>query len=183
MKTRSQLFGGEFFFAFFIFMMILTIIFFMWSYTLREIRKSNDFVDMQETAVNIGEQLLRTPGNPENWTAANAISVGLSNESRNLVGDKILRFIDMMDQSKYDNSCAGNISNYYCSKYLLGVGKYDFHFQMTYLNGTVFQVYGRDAITGMEAVNETNIITVQRSALYESQIVRIVLTLWYGGPT
>lgn len=178
MKEKAQVFSGEFLMAYFIFMIVLTLTLFLWSHTTREIRKVDDFRVIEERAVDVGEQLLRTTGYPKNWTAQDVITIGLANESRTLDGGKLQTFILMMDPSLYNNSCSGNISNYNCSKYLLGLGQYHFYFTMTDLNGTLVDVEGSQAITGVNPVNEANVLTITRTAIYDEIIVKIIITVW-----
>jgi hypothetical protein len=134
--------------------------------------------DIESTAVDVSENLVRTPGIPENWTRYDVKTIGLSNSSRNLNEDKLLDFFYLMNATLYNNSCSGAISNYECNKHLTGIGVYDFYFTMEYLNETPVSLGGRDSTTGLQPSQDTKKITMVRTSLLNTTIVRLKVTVW-----
>lgn len=173
---KAQLFSGEFFIAFFIFMIVLTMALFLWYTTIWEVTKAENFYDMEETAIDAIEQLVRTQGHPLDWGVENVTNVGLANGSRFLDGDKVLTFVDMMNVSKNDLCNTG--SNYQCYRYLLGTGKFDFYFNVTYLNGTTYILGGTEIFAGEVQVDKLQRITIVRTGILDNETVRIKLTVW-----
>ena len=176
MKSKSQLFSGEFLVSYLIFTTALVIVLYMWDSNLSEINAAERQQDMSDLGVKATEQLLRTPGSPRNWTADNFTVLGLANESRVLQRDKIAGFVFIM--SATNNSLCLNATNYECNRYLLGLGRYDFAFNLTYMNDTTVRINNTLSFAGKYAVNETRRITVVRTAILDDNLVKLYFTVW-----
>jgi hypothetical protein len=102
----------------------------------------------------------------------------LVNTSRSLNEDKIVDFIELMDSASFDDYCEPGISNYECNKHLTVVGAYDFYFTMEYLNGSLLYVQGVSCMTGKQPSDETQKVTMTRTALLNETIIRAKVTVW-----
>lgn len=176
---RAQISTGELLIAYFIFFIALTIAISIWSNTTEKIKYSERFYDLEETTVDIAEKLVRTEGVPSGWSKENVTVIGLANEPRILSQEKALEFLDMMNDSVFNNPCTV-ISNYECNKHILGVGKYEFFFNLTDINGTTLEIENRSYFTGKEPIDELEKLTLTRTAILNNEIVRMKLTLWYN---
>jgi hypothetical protein len=173
----GQIFSGEFVVSYLIFLVVLMLLLYLWNTTTRGILDSDTQYSINEASVDVAEQLVRTPGNPFNWTARNVSSIGLANESRRLMRYKIIEFIRMLNTS--DTSlCDGGNPNYECNRYLLGLGNYELYFNLTYINKTTVVLNDTQCYVGRPPVNETRKITVVRAALIDEDIVLLYLTVW-----
>jgi hypothetical protein len=172
----GQVFSGEFILAFLMFMMALIIIFTIWGNSTREVMGGESMHGMEEMAVDAAEQLVRTPGSPSDWGPQNVTSLGLANESRILLPSKVLMFIRYINDSVTDPPCTQ--SNYECNLHMLGIGGYDVFFNVSYLNGTTVKIDDNNIMSGKYPVNDTEKITVVRTALLNDEVSRIYLTVW-----
>jgi len=173
-RRKGQGFSTEFLLAYLIFSLVLILAFYLWNTTTADIIESKNRYEIEDKAVDLAEKLLRTRGIPANWSLADVESIGLADDSRILNPEKILAFIILMNSSN---------SNYENNKWLLGIGKYDFYFNMTDINGTTMIINGtllNDTLcaTGKLPVNETSMITVPRVGILEDEIVKIRITVW-----
>lgn len=172
MKRRGQAFSSEFLLAYFVFMIVLSMALYAWTLSTKKIIENERLLDMESQAIDASEQLIRTPGYPLDWNKTSVESIGLASESRVLDWTRVSYFIDLMTTSTDDLCTISDSSNYECNRYLLGLGVYDFHFNLLYTNGTSI------ASTGKEPVNETHRIGVERTAILNNSIVNTVLTVW-----
>ncbi|MFH1788126.1 MAG: hypothetical protein ABH834_01945 [Candidatus Altiarchaeota archaeon] len=180
MDSRGQVFSGEFLLAYFIFLTVMILAVLLWHNTERDITEAETLRLLEEKSVEASEQLVRTRGVPADWSASNVLSVGLAEESRILSEDKISEFTDLMSDARYDSLCNDvALSNYACSRHLLGLSGFDFAYELNYLNDSPVTVYGKTAETGKQPVNQTRLITVERTALLDNETVRATLTVWY----
>jgi hypothetical protein len=179
---RAQVLSGETITAFFIFSLVLVYMFFLWDTTTRNIIVSESLHEMDKVGTDTMEKLLRTSGAPDDWiekSLYNISAIGLANESRTLDRGKVLRFIYLMDSSTYDNLCEDPLmSNYDCSRILLGMRKYDFYFTMMDINGSILNLEGRNCTTGRVPAGEDYMITIKRSAMLDDNIVKISFVIW-----
>jgi hypothetical protein len=172
----GQVFSGEFILAFMAFMAALILLLNLWGTSTREVLNAESQATLEDYGVEAAEKLVRTPGTPLNWTSDDVLSIGLANESRRLMASKVLNFTHLMSDA--DTDLCGPESNYECNLYLLGIGGYNFHFNLTYLNKTQLVLDGMPAVTGRLPTAEQEEITVVRTALLNGEIVRMYFTVW-----
>lgn len=166
-KKRAQVFSGEFLLAYFVFSLALITSIYLWNSINSDIVESEQLYDMEEIAVNSAEKLVNTRGLPDNWSSGEAIlSIGLVNESRFLDQGKILKFVEIMNDSNYEDN-----------KYLIGAGKYDFYFAITDTNGSIIRIGDQNISTGRFPVNWTGLTPV-RNAIFNNTIVQVRLIVW-----
>lgn len=177
-NRRGQVFSGELLLAYVIFTMVLVLVAYVWSSVVGDILESEGIYDIENTGMDVSEELMKTPGIPEKWNTSNVDAIGLVNTSRNLDERKVFDFLDLMNPSAYDNNCGGGISNYECNKHLTGIGVYDFYFTMEYLNGSMVSIQGRQCAAGRQPADDTRKITVARTGLLNTTIVRVGISVW-----
>jgi hypothetical protein len=173
---KAQMFSGELLAGFLLFLAAVILILSIWNTTTREVLTTENDAAMEEMGSDMAEKLLRTPGNPENWVIANVTSLGLSNQSRVLMRDKVLAFVNMTKDDQYD-LCNGE-RNYECNIHRLGIGGYNFYFNMTDLNGSAVEINNAQIISGRAPENETRSVTIERTGILDDKIVRIYITMW-----
>ncbi|MFC2162833.1 hypothetical protein ACFLRF_04055 [Candidatus Altiarchaeota archaeon] len=176
-RGKGQAFSLEIVISYMIFLVILVMILYLWNMTTREIMEANTQKNINEISIDMAEQLVRTPGNPRNWTADNVSTIGLANESRRLMRGKMVSFMHLMDTVN-GSLCSDGDSNYECNRYMMGVMAYDFYINITYLNKSALEIDGTQVVIGRSPVNETELVTVVRAALVNESIVLMHLTVW-----
>jgi hypothetical protein len=175
---RGQVFSVELMIAYVLFMIVLLVVVYLWGSVIKDIFESESLYEIEGTAVDVSENLMRTRGMPEDWNSSNVKTIGLVNPSRNLDEYKVLNFIELMDSESTDNSCGDGITNYECNKHLTGIGLYDFEFAMEYLNGSSVLVRGINSTTGKQPSDDKQKVTIVRTVLLNETIVRARVTVW-----
>ena len=175
---KGQVFSGEFIIAYMIFIVVLSMVIYLWNSTTRGVLDSDIQFSLNEKATDAAEQIIRTPGSPNNWyeNLSNIYSVGLANESRILLRDKVLSFTELISTSN-NSYCEGD-PNYECHRNLLGLSNYEFFFNITYMNKSTVMINETMIFGGRPAVNETRKVTIGRTAILENEIVHLYLTVW-----
>jgi hypothetical protein len=169
--ARGQLFSQDIMIATMLFMASLALAIFLWNSYTDEINEAEQIRDFQKIASKSAEQLIRTPGTPPDWNFYTVRSVGLASEDRIINSTLAERFIDLMDSE--------NSTHYDEKKYLMGVGGYDFYFNVTSLNSTrAIKVGGLDFVAGKRPQNPTRSLLMQRTAIYNDTPVRVNFILW-----
>lgn len=180
---RAQVSSGELVVAYFIFFLVLALVITRWSETIGDIEESEGLYNLESVSVDIAEKLVRTRGVPSRWDIENVSVIGLAEEPRVLNPEKVLIFLDMMNDSAFNNPPCNDatISNYECNKPLLGIGKYDFYFTLKDINGSIMDVENKSGFAGREPPGDIEGLTVTRTAILNEQIARVILIIWHGG--
>lgn len=168
MTNKGQFFSSEVLMAYFIFSLAIIMVFFLWNVAVKEINQSEEMYNLEEKAVSLGEKLVKTEGVPKNWTKKNVMSVGLAKEKQPRVLDKtkIIEFIQLMNESYEERS------------HLLGLGKYDFFFNLTDMQGGQIIIENLTCATGKKPSQEKSKLPVERTALWNDSIVKVKLIVW-----
>ena len=135
-NNKAQVFTWDIVFATIIFLVALTMIIHIWDSTIAEMDAAERTYDMEWLSNTASEQLVRTHGDPKNWTydSENVIIVGLADVrpygptkvmDRIIDPDKLLHFVNITE-----NNYAAIRSR------LLGSGKYEFYTEISCLNNT-----------------------------------------------
>ncbi|MBN2250890.1 MAG: hypothetical protein JW724_02295 [Candidatus Altiarchaeota archaeon] len=184
-NKRAQSSAAEFLIGYFIFFLVLTLAIVLWSSTTSKIANSERLYEFEETCINVAEKLVKTRGVPQNWSREDVTVIGLAETPRTLSRDKLLEFLEIMNDTSSDvhlqseSACSG-LSNYECNKDMLGAGKYEFHFNLTDINGTTMQWKGVTYATGRMPVNNSQQIPVTRTAVLENEVAVIRMIFWYA---
>lgn len=165
---KGQFFSSEVLIGYFIFSLAIIMVFFLWNTAVKEINNSEEIYNLEEKAVGLGEKLVKTPGIPENWSKGDVMSIGLAKEgeARVLEERKIREFIELMNESYNEKA------------QLLGLGKFDFFFNLTDINGTQITLGEITCATGKTPWEEKAKITTERTALWNNTIVKVIVTVW-----
>jgi hypothetical protein len=180
---KAQILVSELIVAVLIFTLVLGMVFYLWDMTSSAILRSEFLSEMDSSSSDAVEKLVRTEGYPSGWanmSLENISAVGLaSNDSRILDQEKVLRFMDLMDPGEYDDLCEDiTISNYDCSRYLLGLKKYELHFALTDMADSTLVLAGRNCSTGKAPADSDFMVSVKRSAVLNGEIVKATLVVW-----
>jgi hypothetical protein len=188
-NRKAQASSAELLLAYFIFFLAVTMAVILWTDITGTINSRERLTEFEDLATNIAEKLVRTPGAPSNWTTNNVSVIGLAYEPRTLSPEKLLAFIDLMNDSKPSPECPG-LSNYECNKHLLGVGKHNFYLAVketnwtdtswTDMNWTYVRIGGINCTAGKYPVNDVERITVKRTAILQGNVTRVEFTLWHN---
>lgn len=180
---RAQVSSGELLIAYFIFFFVLALTITRWSSTVEKIEDSERLSDLEDASTDIAEKLVRTKGVPPGWGRENVTVIGLADEPRILNPEKILIFLDMMNDSAFNNPPCNDseISDYECNKHLLGIVHYELYFTLNDINGSIMEIENRSCFTGREPSDDIEGIAATRTAILNNEIVRVTLILWYGG--
>lgn len=120
-----------------------------------------------ETARVVAEQLVESPGYPTHWeqisllTDNNVRTIGLTQERNVLNLNKIQKLVHLNDDQ-----------NYSFIKRVLGVSRYDFQVNISYLNGTQMYSYGRTPSPN------SLVSVVSRLALLNNNVVVVNVYVW-----
>lgn len=171
-NNKSQVFSSEVLVAYFIFSLTVILILFLWNVATTEIRNSERLYALEEKANDLGEKLIKTRGIPENWTKDDVLAIGLSTEEARILDPrKVKEFVELMNESYEEKS------------HLLGLGKYEFFFNLTDIDGNQIKIENVSCFTGRIPEDEIEKLTVRRTGLLNGSIVRITLTVWLGEVT
>ena len=171
MIRKGQLFSGDITTATMVFLLALALSVFIWDSSVEDINNAENLRNMEKVASETVEQLIRTPGVPEDWNYYTVQVVGLSSEDRIIDSSKATEFLELMNSSTTD---------YDDNKHKLGLGIYDFYVNVTDINGTLVQVNGIDFIAGKEPTNSYTTLSVFRTAVYNDIIIRFNFVIWRG---
>ena len=160
---KGQIWSFDFAVSMTIFISLLVVVLFFWNYSNSQVFEKTQQEDLQDAIITVSDILVRNKGSPENWTAATVQSIGLANDEKILDQNKILNFT----QIPYDQA-----------KWLMGIGKYEFYFEMNYANGSSVNLGGIDVTAGQVPTNSASVSTIERFVLFQGKITSVTLTLW-----
>jgi len=163
-KRRAQVWSMDFAASIVIFSTALALLLFAWMYTINQSGQQTMFIQMESAAMSASDSLIRQPGVPENWNSSSVITIGLASIENVLNDTKVGYFLDM------ENSTI---------KSLLGVGNYDFYFEVRYANGTLAQLAGGDWVAkGNYPENASIVVPSERYVIYMEKPAKMKFMLW-----
>jgi hypothetical protein len=166
---KGQLFSGDMVMGSIVFIAALAMAFFLWNSVTDDINRSEDLRTMQKKGTEAIDQLIRTPGIPEDWNQFNVDIPGLASDDRIINESKAISFMSLMNSSD---------SSYDDNKHKLGVAPYEFYLNATDLNGTTLRISGQDFSVGEVPSDESETISFPRTAIFNDTIIRINFILW-----
>ena len=163
---KGQVWSFDFIASVTIFFMVLMVLFFVWEYTTLQNNDQIVFNDMESTALDTIDTMIRVRGFPEQWDSSNVEVLGLASEENVLNESKLLEFVSM---------------DYYNSRRVLGILGYGFYFQVLNLNDTQAYSGSTALLTGADplASSATAIVPVERYVLFDHKVAKVRFTLWY----
>ena len=165
-NKRAQIWSFDFMASVVVFFMIMAVLFFVWEYTAIQNEDQMIFNDMENNALTLADNMIRTRGFPEYWNESNVHVLGLASEENVLNETKILMFVQM----DYDHS-----------KRILGIPAYEFYFQVLHLNNTQARANNTDLVQGLDPLgfqNSTIVIPIERYILFDSRVAKLRFMLW-----
>jgi len=173
--NRGQLFSGDIAVATVVFILALSLTFFLWNSTTDDINSAERLRDLQKMAASTTEQLLRTPGIPADWDtqwdlqgAGTRSGVpGIATVDRVINATKAEAFVDLMNSTYYEDY-----------KHLMGLGEFDFYMNVTNLTNAQVYINEKPFVAGKPIVDSEESVAVLRTAIFNGEIVRVNFVIW-----
>jgi hypothetical protein len=161
---KAQAWSMDFAASMVIFSTALLLILFAWNYTVQQNQEQVGFNFMENAAIAASDSLIRHGGTPEDWDQSNVVTVGLAS-SENVINDTKAESLMQINDTDF--------------KRLLGIGNYEFYFEVRYANGTIASTPSGQALQkGIYPTEASTIIPVERHVLYMEKIARLRLIVW-----
>lgn len=161
MGKKAQLWSLDFAMSMLIFMSALFAMIFAWNYISANSTETQEMKELQYKALTISDSLIRTPGIPLDWDEGTVEVLGLAEDENVLNVTKVRYFVNMID-TDYDRA-----------KGLMDIGFYDFSFNVTDLNGTVYE-----STASQVSNTSVMVIPIERYTLYNDRIVKVMFVIW-----
>ena len=147
-----------------IFSTALLVVLFTWAYTVQQNQQQITMNQMDNAVMDASDSLIRHAGSPNGWNQTNVNSIGLASSENVLDEAKVAAFLAIDDST---------------AKKLLGIGNYDYYFEVRYDNGSLAYTPGGQAIQkGIYPTNASIVVPAQRHVLYLDRIARLKLVVW-----
>ena len=161
MGRKGQIWSMDFTVSLMIFLTALFSVMFAWNYISLDTLETQTMKDMQLKALALSDSLIRTPGLPSDWGQGDVQVVGLAREENVLNATKVDYFVSM------------SIYDYDRLRGLMDIGFYDFYFEVSDINGAVYQ-------NTTIPISNTSVIVVpiERYAVYNDRIVKVRFIMW-----
>ncbi|QQG39339.1 MAG: hypothetical protein HYS81_03035 [Candidatus Aenigmatarchaeota archaeon] len=145
---KGQVISADFVVAFFIFLAIVLGLFLSWNGATDTIGQIYSRNAMQRAGGLAADSLVRSPGEPDDWTAASVTALGLADDAPNVLNaDKVSRMLNVP---------------YETSRNMLRMPT-DFSLEINRTSGAAFTVNNTQAVYGTQPfANATNIVVVRR---------------------
>jgi len=160
---KAQIWSFDYVVSAVIFVTAMIIILFFWSNATTQTLEQTQLSEMQEKTLTVSDVLIRNPGSPDNWTNLTVVVLGLAGEEKILDRDKLFNF---------------TYTDYTKSKSILGIGKFEFYFQLLYSNDTQVAIDGVNITVGLLPVDAKIVTPVERYVLLDGEIVKVNFYLW-----
>jgi hypothetical protein len=162
---RAQAWSFDFMASVIVFFLVVSVLFFVWQYTTIQNEDQMVFNDMENSALTITDTIIRSRGYPEDWNESSVQIIGLASEENILNETKILTFVQM---------------DYETVKRILGIGAYDFYFQLVHLNGTQASSGGNDLLAGLDPAfqSSTMVVPIERYIVFDHRVAKLRFMLW-----
>ena len=103
--------------------------------------------------------MIRTGCLPDNWDSSNVRVIGLADDENILKKAKVIAFTNVP----------------YSKARALLTGKYNFYFELTYVNGTIIKDSGNNLTAGLQPLNERFVVPIDRYVVYEDKPIKLGL--------
>lgn len=162
---RAQMWSLDFAVSVVIFAFVVSIVVFAWNYSTQNSMDQVNFNILQNDVMMISDSLIRVSGLPEDWNDTNVQVIGLADEENVLNSTKVLRFIGL---------------DYGFTKSILGIGNYDFYFDIRYPNNTIMEISGTTLTKGIHPVGQDSriVVPVERYVILDGNVGKMEFFLW-----
>ena len=154
---KSQAFVIDFSIAITIFILLLTASIVVWNNHKSKLAQDINYNEMMIIAYRITDLLVKTSGQPDDWTKDNLQVIGLADSNRELSVDKVNNFSNI---------------NYDTAKEILYIKGYDFSFQLITQSQQLTNLYGKNSS------NASQIISLRRFVLYNGTEAIMEFKIW-----
>jgi len=158
MKSKGQMFTWDMIFGLTLFLLTFGITISIWDTSYNDLRSSEDGYEMTWLVETVGDQLVRTAGDPPNWARENVITYGLTEES-GAYGQTESRIIDADKLLMLLQDLRSNYTK--VRDRLLGSGTYDLYLEVSCLNST-----GLTCLQGIPLQNVTDTVGCNNQPIY-----------------
>lgn len=138
-----------------VFLSVAAAFIFAWGYVSSEAHRSSIVMDMEETALDLSDGLVRFPGQPDDWNQGNVVSIGLADSENTISSSKM----DSLGSMDYD-----------MAKEIMGAGSYNFYLELS--DG------GNFSTAGMPPDGVATAMSVERYVMRDGRAARLKLVLW-----
>ncbi|MDD3159794.1 MAG: hypothetical protein PHQ98_02405 [Candidatus ainarchaeum sp.] len=168
LNAKGQFFSQDLILGIFFFLIVLTLFFVFSQNVSSTISYYNSSEKLNSTITNVNSTLILTPGVPSNWQEDRIFLddinfFGLAYSKNILTEQKILKLAKYLDE------------NYTLTKEKLGLGKYDFMFELTNLSTNKIEV-----TSGIISPNATSKIYNERIVIFNDSIYLFKGIISYG---
>lgn len=154
--SRAQIATTDLFLAVIIFLILITAFFVTWNVYQSRLTDAISRSEMELYAVQVADQLVRSPGIPADWENnpdSEISSIGLSAGDRIISEGKLAAFANMTAEQ-------------FAS---LNIGSYNFYFVL---------MQGNDAVAEVGEYPAGSSVTIRRNVLYQNEVSTIQVSLW-----
>ncbi|MBL7160916.1 MAG: hypothetical protein ISS93_03660 [Candidatus Aenigmarchaeota archaeon] len=161
---KAQIWSLDLIISVVIFTTMIALFFFTFNTLSADAEEHNSLSKMQDISLEVTEALIRTSGLPSDWNNETVQVIGFAVNENVLDGDKVLYFVN-------------TTIDYNRSKVLMGIGNYEYYFQIDHPNGTVVELSGLNLIKGVDYATAKTIVRVERFVVL-SGLKKLKFTLW-----
>ena len=129
-----------------------------WNYISGDIIERQGISEMQLKSMTVSDSLIRTSGIPSNWNESTVTVLGLAESDNVLNAAKVSELVSM---------------SYSKSRSLLDISPYEYYFEVTDINGTVYTNTSQPI-----SPDASIVIPALRYATYNERIVKVTFALW-----
>ena len=156
-QSKAQIVMSDFLVSIVIILVIITTSALIWNRSVDNLRVKEIRTEMENVAISISNQLIRGFGVPADWNQTNVVELGLAYRDNVLDSKKVSNFISLGKDK---------------TKTILGIGNYNFIFQLRDINENILAECGDLPTNAEEAV------VVRRIVLYQNQPTMMDWGVW-----
>ncbi len=172
MKRRGQMFTWDMIFGLVLFLLTFGITISIWETSYTELRLSEEGYEMTWLVETVGDQLVRTGGDPPYWSRDNVITYGLT-EERGAYGESESRIIDADKLLMLLQDIRSNYTK--VRNKLLGSGTYELYLEVSCLNSTSLA-----CLHGIPLQTVTETVSCNNQRIYVNKPMRMTNSYeWY----
>ncbi len=167
----KALFTGDFAVSLAVFVVVLALAAPLWDSIRAQTAYASVQKQLQTDALKASDALVRGAGNPREWNASTARSIGLADEEHVLNATKVRYLTNMLK------------GDYYRTKGLMGLASYDLNFSVTDGTGQPVVLEGNESVASSNATASSAAFSIRRIALLQLNsshraVVNLNLVVW-----
>ena len=153
--SKAQIATTDLFLAITIFLILITAFFVTWNVYQSRLTNSISRSEMELYAVQVANQLVRSPGIPADWenNVAGIRAIGLSGGDRVISEEKLNAFANLTAEQMGS----------------LNIGSYNFYFIL---------IRGDNAVLEVGAYPAGQSVTIRRNVIYQNEASTVQVSLW-----